>query len=63
MTFHTKWFDHYVKDVLNQRPDVKLVLYRAAYTYDDNGNIITDGKGNPVITLSSVSPSEYDGHF
>ena len=63
VTFHTKWFDHYVKDVLNQRPDVKLVLYRAAYTYDDNGNIITDGKGNPVITLSSVSPSEYDGHF
>ncbi|MDY5358103.1 MAG: Cna B-type domain-containing protein, partial [Collinsella sp.] len=63
VTFHTKWFDHYVKDVLNQRPDVKLVLYRAAYTYDDNGNIIIDGKGNPVITLSSVSPSEYDGHF
>ena len=63
VTFHTKWFDHYVKDVLNQRPDVKLVLYRAAYTYDDNGNIIKDGKGNPVITLSSVSPSEYDGHF
>ncbi|MSS25289.1 MULTISPECIES: SpaA isopeptide-forming pilin-related protein [unclassified Collinsella] len=63
VTFHTKWFDHYVKDVLNQRPDVKLVLYRAAYTYDDNGKIITDGKGNPVITLSSVSPSEYDGNF
>ncbi|MGO5296187.1 SpaA isopeptide-forming pilin-related protein [Collinsella sp. LCP21S3_A9] len=63
VTFHTKWFDHYVKDVLNQRPDVKLVLYRAAYTYDDNGNIIKDGNGNPVITLSSVSPSEYDGHF
>ncbi|MGE9980712.1 SpaA isopeptide-forming pilin-related protein [Collinsella sp. SGI.184] len=63
VTFHTKWFDHYVKDVLNQRPDVKLVLYRAAYTYDDNGNIIIDGEGNPVITLSSVSPSEYDGHF
>lgn len=63
VTFHTKWFDHYVKDVLNQRPDVKLVLYRAAYTYDDNGKIIKDGEGNPVITLSSVSPSEYDGHF
>ncbi|MGO5392678.1 SpaA isopeptide-forming pilin-related protein [Collinsella sp. LCP19S3_C9] len=63
VTFHTKWFDHYVKDVLNQRPDVKLVLYRAAYTYDDNGNIIKDDEGNPVITLSSVSPSEYDGHF
>lgn len=63
VTFHTKWFDHYVKDVLNQRPDVKLVLYRAAYTYDDSGNIIIDGEGNPVITLSSVSPSEYDGHF
>ncbi|MGO5254525.1 MULTISPECIES: SpaA isopeptide-forming pilin-related protein [unclassified Collinsella] len=63
VTFHTKWFDHYVKDVLNQRPDVKLVLYRAAYTYDDNGKIIIDDEGNPVITLSSVSPSEYDGHF
>ena len=63
VTFHTKWFDHYVKDVLNQRPDVKLVLYRAAYTYDDNGKIITDDEGNPVITLSSVSPSEYDGQF
>ena len=57
VTFHTKWFDHYVKDVLNQRPDVKLVLYRAAYTYDDNGKIIIDDEGNPVITLSSVSPS------
>ncbi len=34
VTFFTRWYDHYVKDTLNQRPDVYLTLY----TLDDDGN-------------------------
>ncbi|KAB7789903.1 Cna B-type domain-containing protein [Bifidobacterium leontopitheci] len=51
VTFHTHWFDAYVKEELNQRIDVYLTLYRAVYAYDRiTGELKTDpATGQPVI--------------
>lgn len=54
VTFHAKWFDHYVNDELGQRPGVTLKLYRLEYEYDENGN--STGKSH----LTEVSGEDFD---
>lgn len=56
VTFHTHWFDAYVKEELNQRFDVYLTLYKAVCKYDEHGNVETDADGKPVIDHMEVVP-------
>ena len=50
VVFFTRWYDHYVKDTLNQRPDVYLTLY----------TIDADGKAQVVSGYESYKWSERD---
>ena len=59
VTFHTIWYDQYVKKVLNQRPDVYLTLYKRVLTYDKDGNTVDANKdGKPDFTLEKVTGYE-----
>ena len=60
VTFHTRWYDHYVKDNLDQRVDIYLTLYRRVRVYDADGNPEFDEDGNPVY---SVEPVEGYQHY
>mgnify|MGYP004488750467 CR=1 FL=1 len=60
VTFHTRWYDHYVKDTLDQRVDIYLTLYRRVHVYDADGNPEFDADGNPVY---SVEPVEGYQHY
>lgn len=54
VTYHTKWFDHYVKDELNQRPGAGLELYRLVNEYDVDGDAVGSS------SLEAVPAVEYD---
>ena len=59
VTFHTIWYDQYVKKVLNQRPDVYLTLYKRVLAYDKDGNTVdANGDGQPDYTLEKVTGYE-----
>ena len=58
VTFHMRWFDAYVKEELNQRPDVYLTLYKTVYLYDDNGDPVLDADGNQQYTTELVTGYE-----
>lgn len=60
VTFHTRWYDHYVKDSLNQRVDIYLSLYRRVQVYDADGNPELDSDGNCIY---SVEPVEGYQHY
>ena len=56
VTFFTAWYDGYVNEVLNQRPDVFLTLWRQVYQYDADGNLVMDADGvHPRATLEKVT--------
>ena len=54
VTFHTRWYDHYVRDTLDQRVDVYLTIYQRVRVYDADGNPTFDADGNPVYTVEPV---------
>lgn len=49
VVFNTHWYDQYVKETLDQRIDIFLTLYKTVWKYDENGNLVRDEKGNPVV--------------
>ncbi len=53
VTFHTKWYDAYVNETLNQRPDIHLTLYRTVYDYDS-----LDADGNPAVSYEPFDDYE-----
>ena len=59
VTFFTSWYDGYVNEVLKQRPDVFLTLWRQVYQYDADGNLVKDADGvHPRATLEKVTGYE-----
>lgn len=59
VTFFASWYDGYVNEVLNQRPDVFLTLWRQVYEYDTKGNLVMDDDGlHPRATLVKVTGYE-----
>lgn len=52
--FNTRWYDHYVRDNLDQRFDIYLTLYRRVYQYDEEGKPVLDDAGNPTYTVEAV---------
>ena len=59
VTFFTSWYDGYVNEVLKQRPDVFLTLWRQVYQYDADGNLVMDADGvHPRATLEKVTGYE-----
>ena len=59
VTFFTSWYDGYVNEVLKQRPDVFLTLWRQVYQYDADGNLVMDADGvHPRATLEKVAGYE-----
>lgn len=59
VTFFTSWYDGYVNEVLKQRPDVFLTLWRQVYQYDADGNLVMDADGvHPCATLEKVTGYE-----
>lgn len=53
VTFHTKWYDTYVNETLNQRPDVYLTLCRTVYDYSN-----LDADGNPAVSYEPFDDYE-----
>ncbi len=49
VTFHARWYDQYVKEVLGQRPDIYITLYRGVVNED--GSTTVDPK--PVTGYES----------
>ena len=49
VTFHSRWYDQYVKEVLGQRPDIYITLYRGVVNED--GSTTVDPK--PVTGYES----------
>lgn len=59
VTFFTSWYDGYVNEVLRQRPDVFLTLWRQVYQYDADGKLVMDADGvHPRATLEKVTGYE-----
>lgn len=58
VTFHMKWYDAYVKEELNQRPDIYLTVYRTVYLYDKDGNPVYNPDGSPAFTTEVVTGYE-----
>ncbi|WP_407417374.1 SpaA isopeptide-forming pilin-related protein, partial [Paratractidigestivibacter faecalis] len=58
VTFHMKWYDAYVKEELNQRPDIYLTVYRTVYLYDEDGNPVYNSDGSPAFTTEVVTGYE-----
>ena len=59
VTFFTSWYDGYVNEVLKQRPDVFLTLWRQVYQYDADGKLVMDADGvHPLATLEKVTGYE-----
>ena len=60
VTFFTKWYDGYVNEQVQQRPDVYLTVWRQVYEYDAQGNLVMDSNGYPKTTLEKVTiPDAY----
>ncbi|WP_321973274.1 SpaA isopeptide-forming pilin-related protein [Paratractidigestivibacter sp.] len=53
VTYHTRWYDQYVKEDLTQRPDVYITLYRGVVTTDADGKTITTINPTPVTGYES----------
>ena len=58
VAFNTRWYDVFVEEDLNQRPDVYVTLYKTVYQYDSQGNLIYNDDGTPACTYEVVTGYE-----
>ncbi|MDO4841595.1 MAG: SpaA isopeptide-forming pilin-related protein, partial [Phoenicibacter congonensis] len=58
VAFNTRWYDTYVEEDLNQRPDVYVTLYKSVYQYDSQGDLIYNDDGTPACTYEVVTGHE-----